>query len=230
VSEWWTYHLSSFLLFSPHTYGRLIERYNAAIWPWQFAGLAAGLAIGCALVRPSAAATRIALLLLSACWLWVAFGFQFRRYATINWAAIEFAWAFGAEAAVLALAAATGILRIERADRAPGWVGLALFGFALAVEPFAAPLLGRGWGRAEVFGALPDPTAVATLGFLLRVRGRGRWIAMVVPVLWCLTTGLTLLAMSWPDFAIPVLAAAMAVSAAAAQNRRGGRRVSIVSP
>ena len=52
MSEWWTYHLSSFLLFSPHTYGRLIERYNAAIWPWQLAGLAAGLAIGVR-ARPS---------------------------------------------------------------------------------------------------------------------------------------------------------------------------------
>jgi Family of unknown function (DUF6064) len=230
VSEWWTYHLSSFLLFSPHTYGRLIERYNASIWPWQLAGLAAGLAIAYALVRPSAANTRIALLLLSACWLWVAVGFQFRRYATINWAAIEFARAFGVEAAVLALAATAGVLRIDRADRAERRVGLALFGFALAVEPFAAPLLGRGWGRAEVFGVLPDPTAIATLGFLLLVRGRGRWIAMVVPVLWCIATGLTLFAMSWPDFGIPLLAAAIAVSVAAAQNRRGGRRVSTVSP
>ena len=59
MSEWWTYRLSSFLLFSPHTYGRLIERYNASIWPWQLAGLAAGLAIAYVLVRPSAATTRM---------------------------------------------------------------------------------------------------------------------------------------------------------------------------
>ena len=33
MSEWWTYHLSDFLLFAPRTYYRLFELYNAAIWP-----------------------------------------------------------------------------------------------------------------------------------------------------------------------------------------------------
>jgi hypothetical protein len=33
MSEWWTYRLTSFLLFSPRTYYRTIERYNLEIWP-----------------------------------------------------------------------------------------------------------------------------------------------------------------------------------------------------
>jgi hypothetical protein len=221
VSEWWTYHLSNFLLFSPHAYGRLIELYNAAIWPGQLVALAAGLAIGRALARPSVPKARIALMLLSVCWLWVAVAFHLRRYATINWAAVEFAWAFGIEAIVLAFAAIAGRWRIEPAGLAADRVGLALFVFALVVAPFVAPVLGRGWRRAEVFGVLPDPTAIATLGFLLLVRGRGRWAAMVVPVLWCVAAALTQLAMSWPDFGIPLVAAAVAVAVAAAQNRRG---------
>jgi hypothetical protein len=36
--------------------------------------------------------------------------------------------------------------------------------------------------------------------------------------------------MHWPDFAVPLAAAGIAVGAAAVQNRRGGRRVSTVSP
>ncbi|HKD17567.1 MAG TPA: DUF6064 family protein [Thermoanaerobaculia bacterium] len=230
MSEWWTYHLSNFLLFSPHAYARLIELYNAAIWPGQLVALAVGMGIGLSLGRPSAWRTRNALVLLAVCWLWVGVGFQLRRYATINWAAVEFAWAFGIEAILLGLAAIADRWRIEPAGGAAGRIGLGLFLFALVVQPLVAPLLGRGWGRAEVFGVLPDPTAIATLGFLLLVRGRGRGVAMIVPVLWCLTTGLTLLAMNWPDFAIPLLAAALAVGAAFAQNRRGARRVSTVSP
>ena len=45
MSEWWTYSLSDFLLFSPRTYYRLVELYNLAIWPAQLVALAIGAAI-----------------------------------------------------------------------------------------------------------------------------------------------------------------------------------------
>ena len=45
MSEWWTYTLSDFLLFSPRTYYRLFEIYNAAIWPAQIVALGLGLAM-----------------------------------------------------------------------------------------------------------------------------------------------------------------------------------------
>ena len=44
-SEWWTYSLRDFLLFSPRTYYRLFELYNAAIWPAQIVALGLGLAV-----------------------------------------------------------------------------------------------------------------------------------------------------------------------------------------
>ena len=40
MSEWWTYSLTSFLLFSARTYYRLFELYNADVWPLQIATLA----------------------------------------------------------------------------------------------------------------------------------------------------------------------------------------------
>lgn len=33
MSEWWTYRLSDFLMFSPATYWRMVERYNREVWP-----------------------------------------------------------------------------------------------------------------------------------------------------------------------------------------------------
>ena len=42
MSEWWTYSLSDFLLFSPRTYYRLFELYNVAIWPLQLVSPRAG--------------------------------------------------------------------------------------------------------------------------------------------------------------------------------------------
>ena len=41
MSEWWTYSLSSFLLFSARTYYRLFELYNAEVWPLQIVTLGA---------------------------------------------------------------------------------------------------------------------------------------------------------------------------------------------
>ena len=101
MSEWWTYRLSNFLLFSPRTYYRLFELYNAAIWPAQVVSFVAGLVILFFLFRPTAARGRLAAGLLAACWIWVAVAFHATRYASINFAAVQFAWAFGLEAALL---------------------------------------------------------------------------------------------------------------------------------
>ena len=64
MSEWWTYRLTSFLLFSPRTYYRLLELYNLAIWPTQLAGIAIGLAIIALLMGKRASAIASS----PACW------------------------------------------------------------------------------------------------------------------------------------------------------------------
>ncbi len=74
MSEWWTYRLTSFLLFSPRTYYRLLELYNLAIWPAQLAGMAIGLAIVALLIGKRGHRERIIAGLLAACWLWIALG------------------------------------------------------------------------------------------------------------------------------------------------------------
>jgi uncharacterized protein DUF6064 len=215
MSEWWTYSLSNFLLFSPRTYYRLFEIYNAAIWPTQIVALGLGLTIISLLGRAAAGRGRVIAAILAACWLWIAIAFHAHRYATINFAAVYFAWAFGLEAALLIW---MGIIRgrllferpADRASRAGPWIFL----FALVVEPLVGPLLGRGWKGVELFGVAPDPTAVATLGILLLANSRGRWLLMVVPVFWCAITGAFLLAMKAPDAWVPFVVAAVAISLA----------------
>ena len=87
MSEWWTHRLTSFLLFSPRTYYRLLELYNLAIWPAQLAGIAIGLAIVALLIGKRGHRERIIAGLLAACWLWIALAFHYQPYAQINWAA-----------------------------------------------------------------------------------------------------------------------------------------------
>lgn len=229
MSEWWTYRLSSFLLFSPRTYYRLFELYNAAIWPAQVVAVALGAGIVVLLRRGGAARGRLIAGILSACWLWVAIAFLAGRYASINFAATHLAWAFGVEAGLVAgIGVVEGRMVLEwpPADVA-GRLGLAMFVFALLIEPLVGPALGRTWKQVEIFGVAPDPTVIATLGLILLARTRLRWLLMVVPGLWCVFTGGTLLAMKAPDWWVPWAAAILAVTLAARQTR--ARRLPVIA-
>jgi hypothetical protein len=216
VSEWWTYTLSDFLLFAPRTYYRLFELYNRELWPAQLLALGAGGALLLLVRREGAVAGRLAAAILAACWLWVAWGFHLERYATINWAAAYFAAAFALQSALLAW---TGVVRGRLAfgpvPRTVRHAGIGLVLFALVVQPLA----GRDWSQVELFGMAPDPTAVATLGVLLLASDRVRWALLIVPVLWCVVTGATLLAMDAPHAAIAPLAALLVLALAARRQR-----------
>ena len=52
MSEWWSYSLSDFLMFSARTYFRQFELLNQALWPLQLAGLGAGLLLAACMLRP----------------------------------------------------------------------------------------------------------------------------------------------------------------------------------
>jgi hypothetical protein len=209
MSEWWTYRLTSFLLFSPSTYYRMLERYNLAIWPAQLAGVAIGLAIVVLLIGKRAHHERIIAGLLAACWMWIAMAFHYQRYAQINWAATWFALAFACEALLLVVVGVlAGRLDLQLARSGTLWIASSIVAMSILGYPVLAPLTGRPWTTAEIFGVAADPTAIASVAMLARVRGRIRWLLLVVPVLWCAVTAATLWAMGAPE-ALVVLAAGL---------------------
>ena len=200
MSEWWTYRLTSFLLFSPRTYHRLIELYNLAIWPLQLAGVAIGATIIALLLTNRGGRDRIIAGLLAACWLWIAWAFHYERYVQINWVAPWFAAAFALQALLLmVLAVMAGQIVLPRVGGRDLWIATLLVAIAVFGYPLLAPLAGRAWTTTEVFGVAPDPTAIATLAVLALVRGRIRWLLLAVPLLWCAVTALTLWAMNAPE-------------------------------
>jgi hypothetical protein len=199
MSEWWTYSLSDFLLFSPRTYYRLFELYNLAVWPWHIPAIVLGLVVLASWLRGGAWQGRIIAAILAACWLWVAWAYLVRRYDTINWAASYFAIGFAVEVALLTW---TGLvrnrLRLRPAVDLPGMTGLGIFLLALLAWPLIGLLVGRPWVQAEIFGIAPDPTVVATLGVLLAA-DRTRWELLAFPLLWCAISGATLWTMQSAD-------------------------------
>ncbi len=221
MSEWWTYSLSDFLLFSPRTYYRLFELYNAAIWPLQIVALALGVAIlGLLLrdvflrdvfLRDLAWRGRAIAAVLAACWLWVAWAYFLKRYQTINWAAEYFAAGFAVEALLLVwIGIVRDRLRFRPRRDLIRLAGLCIFLFALFVHPLIGPLAGRAWLQVELFGVAPDPTVVATLGVLLAAQ-RTHWELMVIPLLWCAIGGATLWTMESLDAVVMLVAAALAI-------------------
>jgi hypothetical protein len=199
MPEWWTYGLSDFLLFSPRTYYRLFERYNLAVWPAHVLTIALGLGVLWTVRRPTPARSRAVAVALGALWAWVAWAFVWRRYAEINWAAAYLAWLFLLEAALLGWRGCLpGRLSLRPRKDAAGSIGIALFAFSVAVYPVLAPLAGRGWRSAEVFGLAPDPTVIGTLGILLLADPRPRGL-FLAPVLIGTISGATLWAMGSPE-------------------------------
>jgi hypothetical protein len=187
VSEWWTYRPSDFLMFSPRVHARLIETINMAAWPLQWVGVAAALGVLVLLLRREGWGARAGLGVLAVAWGSVALFFHARHFSTINTAAPVFAWAFGLQALLL-LALAAWPRGVAWADGRTPRRGLALALAAVAtLYPLLAPLRGRPWAQAEVFGLLPDPTVLATLALLLGLRAPApiRLLAWTVPLLWC---------------------------------------------
>lgn len=219
MSEWLTYSLADFLMFSPRTYWRLFELYNREIWPAQIAALAAGASLPWLAQRGGRWAPRLLALLLAAGWAWTAWGFLFARYDTINWAGRYFALGFAMQALLIAgLGAAAGRLRIGPFDGAAGRAGLALFLAALLLYPLLAGVSGRAWAGAEIFGLAPDPTAIGTLGLLLAARGSGARALSVIPLLWCLVTGAALWTMNAWQTVLPFGAIALILALAVAKH------------
>jgi hypothetical protein len=218
MSEWWTYRLTSFLLFSPRTYHRLFELYNAAIWPLQLLGIAMGLAILALLVSQRRHRDPIVAGLLAIGWLWVAWAFLYDRYSQINWVAPWLAAAFVLQALLLIALGVMGRVEFAPAGGTRFAVATILVAIAVVGYPLLAPLFGRPWTTAEVFGIAPDPTAIASLATLALVRGAVRWLLIAIPIAACALGALTERAMGEPEAFVVGLAALIGIALAAGRS------------
>ncbi len=185
MSEWWTYRLSDFLMFSPAIYWRLVERYNRQLWPVHLAALAAGLVLLWLAASRRANAARVVLAALAAAWLWVGWAFYWQRYAPINWPAQYLAVASWLQALLmLGFALLASRWKSFSTDGRARALGLAVAAVGIFLYPLAGLLAGRPWRQAEVFGLMPEPTALATLGLLLAMGLASRaWLAVIPSLL-----------------------------------------------
>lgn len=207
MSEWWSYGLADFLLFSPRVYYRLFESLNTEWGIVVMAALLAGVIAAVLAIRHGHRGNRVILVLLALIWGWVGYGFLWQYYQPINWA-VPYVLPFFVLQSVLFVVSA-----LRRLPLRFGWrgdfsslVGVVLIGGALLAYPFAGMLEGRELVQAELFGSAPDPTALGTLGFVLMSRGTWRWLLLPVPLIWCVLAAGTLWVMDQQIAVIPLAA------------------------
>lgn len=213
MSEWWTYRLSDFLLFSADTYYRLFELYNTAIWPAHIVVLVLSGLWFYFLIRPKPWSGKLLFTFLGTTWLWIAWGYHVSHFTSVNWAASYYAIGFALEGLLLILAGGSGKARpIPFNTHWTSRVGAGLIGFSLILQPLITPLSGRPWTQVELFALAPDPTVIATLGILLLV-DRIRWLLLPIPIIWCLISSATLWTMGASEFWMTLCAAGVALFA-----------------
>jgi hypothetical protein len=213
MSEWWSYRPEDFLLFSPRVYWRLLELQNLALWPLHLLTLAAAAAILFLLLRERPGHGRWIALMLAAVWILVGWSFLWNRYATINWAIDYVVPLFALQAVLLLInGTALGGLEFNRRDIAGG-TGLLLAAVGLIAYPLLPALFGHSWSATEIFGIAPDPSVIATLGFLLTARGRFRPLLLPIPLLWLLLSAATLGTMGDAQAWLPLLSVVLTLAA-----------------
>ncbi|MFU0507828.1 DUF6064 family protein [Pseudaminobacter sp. NGMCC 1.201702] len=222
MSDWWTYRLEDFLLFSPRVYWRMVELHNGAWWPLHLATLAAGIVILFVVLRRPHRRESYIILVLAAVWAFVGWAFLWERYAAINWAIVYVAPAFWLQALLLAILGVTGGLSFAGRDFA-AQVALLLALAGLLAYPLLPLFAERPWSGGEVFGIAPDPTAIVTLGIVLTAGGRMPFALTPIPLLWLLTSGFTLRTMGDSQAWAPLLAAGIVPALLFWRHVRPGR-------
>ena len=217
MTEWFSYSLSDFLLFSPRTYWRMLEAGNAFLWPLQLATVLIGAALAIPAKQPRAWPRVAPLLLLALLWCFVAWRFFWLEYAPINWIAPYAAMAFFAQAALLAIFAVTGPAQGAAPQSAAGVAGLGFVFYGLLLHPLTPLLWDRPFASADVFGITPDATAVVTAGLLLAHRRHAAALLLIVPLGWLVFSGLTHLAFPDPQGWVLIILAG-GLTAAASLN------------
>lgn len=219
MAEWWTYRPADFLMFAPDTYWRLFALHNASWWPLGLLAHAMALVLWLALWRGHPLAPRLGAALMAVLSALVAWGFVWRLYTPINWAAQPLAL-------LLALAALAWLVLWSQGLRRTG-AGLVLLGAAVLLWPLLALADGRPFAEAEFIGLAPDPTVVAGLGLLLHLHVghpvlRVLWWALLgMGLLWCMVSAATLATMGSLLALAPLMAAVLCGVAAVRLAWRG---------
>lgn len=186
--------MSDFILFSDRVYYRQFELYNNAIWPLHLIAILFSLVIIYTLWKTPVWTGRLIAVLLTLSWVWVAWAFLYERFYQIHVVANGYALGFVLQAGLITW---YGIIKnqftLSEDSRPRINTGLVLLFISLILYPFIAFMTGRSWLQFEMFSLTPDPTVLATIAVLVLCKVPS--VLYVIPLIWLLISGVTLIVM-----------------------------------
>lgn len=188
-----SFSIRDFLIFSPESYFKLFELSNQALWPFHIAIALMAVAILFLLYKRYNFAPALIYAWLGMSWVFVGYWYFNLHYSQISTYAHILSYIFWAEACLLFLVAVFS----DHDDSLPikkwRWIlgeGLILYG--LLLHPVVSLLLwNQALIRVELFSTAPDPTAIATIGFVLMLPVKGYLLLVVIPSLWLIFSFIT---------------------------------------
>lgn len=218
--------LQDVIPFTAEVYFRLLQRISETFWPLHIVTLLLGMA---ALILALKNQHRLAVISMAPLWALVGYGFFIRHYSELNWAGHYMGYGFFAQAILLLALSANGVKPGRQTTQAPAGntmpgtilqltgprvIGLVITVTGLIALPLIAPLHTGVWLQAQVFGIHADPTVVVSWGLsLLLCRGAMLWLVSIIPLLWLLISGLTLLGLDAPGALLLLLLLASGLTA-----------------
>jgi hypothetical protein len=169
------------LPFSHDAFLDVFGAYNSQLWPAVLSLWAATAIVVWVWLRGAGVSRRLLYVLLAVHWAWSGITYHWLFFRSINSAATIFAALFILQALLFVWLAVGAHARAAAPAGVRGAVGGALVLYGL-IYPLIGFTLGLEYPRLPLF-AVPCPTTLITVGFLVAAVGAPR-VAAVVPVLW----------------------------------------------
>jgi len=204
-----SFSLRDLLIFSPESYFKLFELSNKALWPFHIVLGLLAIAALVLLYKRQRFTSKLIFIWLGLVWTFVGYWYFGFYYSQINTYAHIISVAFWAEACLLFIYAFyanhesinTLVTSIPSTSLTPTktsnkkWrllMGGALIFYGLLVHPIVSlSIWNQTLSRLELFSIAPDPTAIATVGFILLLPVRGYLLLIAIPCLWLLFSIMT---------------------------------------
>ena len=192
-----SFSLRDLLIFSPESYFQLFEISNRALWPFQLPLLLLfTLALVLIYKRPRFT-SKLIHSWLGFIWFFVAYWYFNVHYSQISTYAHYLAYAFYVEAFLLfitAFVSRNDAINFDQTDyqKLLLILGVGLITYGLIIHPIMSLLIwNQSLIRAELFSIAPDPTAIASIGFILLFPVKGSLVLIIIPILWLLFSFIT---------------------------------------
>lgn len=172
--------------FTTEQFLQVFEKYNQAIYPFQFALILVAIISVFLAASRKPFANKLISYLLGFLWLWMGIVYHLIFFTAISPPAYLFGTLFIIQGLLFL---SEGVVRNRLSFRASqnfyGIFGAIFIAYALVIYPLIGYALGRTFTASPTFG-VPCPTAIFTFGLLIWTDKRFPLSLLIIPVLWSL--------------------------------------------